>query len=286
MAKVLAAPAQGTQAYTRPVLWARRTHLQSRTAAGTPRLQEPRLTTPAGGPAPRDLCPHLASQTPAFRPRGEQTLPGWAARGRGTGQVAAGRVGRPEPPPLTDGGDVRGMELVVGEAAQQAGLAHPGVPDQQQPEQHIVLLRHGGGEEPGLRRAAGSAPLGRCHRGARLPGTPRARRKAGRPRASPARRVPGSAARRERGGRREPRPPPAPAPAPPRGEGAGSARRARGERRPRGGGEAGARSPPAGCAAREGPNSPHPLPPPPTPFLPGTRLPGKHFCFSADILHR
>lgn len=52
-------------------------------------------------------------------------------------------MGRPWPPPLTDGGDVRGVELVVGEAAQQAGLAHPGIPNQQQPEQHIVLLRHG-----------------------------------------------------------------------------------------------------------------------------------------------
>ena len=60
------------------------------------------------------------------------------------GQVeAAGRVGRPGPSPLTNGGDVRGVELIVGEAAQQAGLAHPRVPDQEQPEQHIVLFRHG-----------------------------------------------------------------------------------------------------------------------------------------------
>lgn len=83
-------------------------------------------------------------------------------------------MGRPGPPPLTDGGDVRGVELVVGEAAKQAGLAHPGVPDQQQPEQHIVLLRHGwAGGGRGLRgcgsaggQAAGSAPLRRGHRGA------------------------------------------------------------------------------------------------------------------------
>ena len=80
-----------------------------------------------------------------------------------------GRPGRPRPPPLTDGGDVRGVELVVGEAAQQAGLAYPGVPDQQQPEQHIVLLRHGWAGGPAGGRAAGSAPLGPGHRGARPP---------------------------------------------------------------------------------------------------------------------
>lgn len=63
---------------------------------------------------------------------------------------------------------MRGVELVVGEAAQQAGLAHPRVPNQQQPEQHIVLLRHGRdsrGPAGGGRAAAGSAPLSLCHRG-------------------------------------------------------------------------------------------------------------------------
>ncbi|KAJ1103601.1 hypothetical protein NDU88_001022 [Pleurodeles waltl] len=43
---------------------------------------------------------------------------------------------------LTDGGDVRRVELVVGESAQQTGLAHAGVPDEEQPEQDVVLLGH------------------------------------------------------------------------------------------------------------------------------------------------
>lgn len=90
-----------------------------------------------------------------------------------------GGWGAPRPSPLTDGGDVRGVELVVGEAAQQAGLAHPRVPDQEQPEQHIVLFRHGwAGEGRGL-RAAGSALLRRGHRGARSPGRERRRRREG-----------------------------------------------------------------------------------------------------------
>lgn len=61
----------------------------------------------------------------------------------------------PPPSPSTDGRDVRRVELVVSEAAQQAGLAHAGVPDEQQAKEHVVLLGHGGGRSgfsPALRR--------------------------------------------------------------------------------------------------------------------------------------
>lgn len=180
---------------------------------------------------------------------------------------------------------MRGVELVVGEAAQQAGLAHPGVPDQQQPEQHIVLLRHGWGRSGrGLRAGSGLSPApplpsrpaparGRCgRRGGRRARPPRRPH----PPACPlARWVPGSAAAAgARRGARSTRlgwraavggesgggpcpplplraPSPAPPPPPPRREGAGSARRRAGPHRA---GDAGAglqpRPPTPSCPGR------------------------------------
>lgn len=124
------------------------------------RFWRPQLGVPWSTPPPRSLGPDRRQErarppAPPPRPPGHSGRRGPARRGGTAGT---------RPPPLTDGGDVRGVELVVGEAAQQAGLAHPGVPDQQQPEQHVVLLRHGWarGRAAG---GAGSAPLGRGHRG-------------------------------------------------------------------------------------------------------------------------
>ena len=53
---------------------------------------------------------------------------------------------------LTDGGDECGVECVLGEPEEDAGLAHARVADQQQLEQVVVRLGHpelslnGGGE--------------------------------------------------------------------------------------------------------------------------------------------
>ena len=43
---------------------------------------------------------------------------------------------------LTDGGDEGGVECVLGEPEEDAGLAHARVADQQQLEQVVVRLRH------------------------------------------------------------------------------------------------------------------------------------------------
>lgn len=42
----------------------------------------------------------------------------------------------------TDGGNVRGVEVILGKADDQARFAHSAVPDQQQLEEEIVLFRH------------------------------------------------------------------------------------------------------------------------------------------------
>lgn len=264
VAMILAAPARGTQAYTHPGCPGSNGQAPQCEAGepipnhgqqqGRPHRPDPRLQSPGGGRSPGFLP---WSWPPASTPPAGQA-DGSPGLGQGQGWEAArasrggGEGGAPlRPPPLTDGGDVRGVELVVGEAAQQAGLAHAGVPDQQQPEQHIVLLRHGWGRRgpEGCGRAAGSAPLGRCHRGARPPGDAAGCEEEAGPAtapASPARSGPGSAARRERGweerARAAPaRPFPCAAAAGVPGEGAGSARRsAATPRRGPGGGEAGA----------------------------------------------
>lgn len=49
---------------------------------------------------------------------------------------------------LTDGGDEGGVEGVLREAEQGAGLAHARVADQQQLEQVVVGLRHVCGQRP------------------------------------------------------------------------------------------------------------------------------------------
>lgn len=44
---------------------------------------------------------------------------------------------------LTDGGDVRRVELVVRESAQQACFPDPRIPEEQESEEDIVLFSHG-----------------------------------------------------------------------------------------------------------------------------------------------
>lgn len=44
---------------------------------------------------------------------------------------------------LTDGGDVRRVKFVVRESAQQTCFPNPRVSEEQESEEHIVLLRHG-----------------------------------------------------------------------------------------------------------------------------------------------
>lgn len=44
---------------------------------------------------------------------------------------------------LTDGGDVRWIELMFREPVQHASLPNPRVPEHEQPEQHVVLFSHG-----------------------------------------------------------------------------------------------------------------------------------------------
>lgn len=248
-----------------------------RPSSGHPGLHPPGSRGPQtpslGTDSSRDPSPPGAEAHDARRwPRTPGLCPPLASRIPSRAGLEAQGHRAPGPPPLTDGGDVRGVELVVGEAAQQAGLAHPGVPDQQQPEQHVVLLRHGGGEAPGpgARRAqprsaaaiAARACRGRRGRGGRRP-APRQRRSW----------VPGSAARRERGGRRA-RPPPAPA-LRRRGEGGGE-RAERGDPAP---GARPVRAPSGGCAAREEPTPSAPS----HPLLPGTGPPGGTCLFSADV---
>ena len=71
----------------------------------------------------------------------------------------------------TDGGDVRRVELAVGEAAQQARLAHARVAEQQQAEQHVVLLGHGGlAPPPGRGRGSCGMAPGRGAGMRRVPG--------------------------------------------------------------------------------------------------------------------
>lgn len=43
---------------------------------------------------------------------------------------------------LTDGGDMRGIKLTLGEPAQHTRLPDPRVPEHEQPEQHVVLFGH------------------------------------------------------------------------------------------------------------------------------------------------
>lgn len=52
------------------------------------------------------------------------------------------RAGRVQATPPTDGGDVRGVELTLGEPPQHARLPDARVAQQEQPEQHIVLFGH------------------------------------------------------------------------------------------------------------------------------------------------
>lgn len=51
---------------------------------------------------------------------------------------------------LTDGGDVRGIKFTFREPAQHAGLPDAGVPEHEQPGQHVVLFGH----DPELRHGA------------------------------------------------------------------------------------------------------------------------------------
>lgn len=57
---------------------------------------------------------------------------------------------------LTDGGDVRVVEVVLCKANDQTSLAHPRVPDQQQLEEVVVGFGHGG--HWGSRGRGGEAP--------------------------------------------------------------------------------------------------------------------------------
>lgn len=75
------------------------------------------------------------------RPRGESPGGRWGCpggvRGLGVAGVPRGCHSR------TDGGDVGAGEVVLGEADDEAGLAHAAVPDQQQFEEVVVGLGHG-----------------------------------------------------------------------------------------------------------------------------------------------
>lgn len=63
---------------------------------------------------------------------------------------------------LTDGGDVRRVEFVVRESAQQACFPNPRISEKQESEEHIVLLGHGVGRGVELKkkhRAANSSAM-------------------------------------------------------------------------------------------------------------------------------
>lgn len=102
-------------------------------------------------------------------PWGSDTITGlgehWESPGGDTGTelggTAVGTGGSAAPlggKALTNGGDEGGVEGIVGEAEEDAGLADPRVPDEQQLEEQVVgFLRHGGGRG-GSRRPSSPPP--------------------------------------------------------------------------------------------------------------------------------
>lgn len=63
---------------------------------------------------------------------------------------------------LTDGGDEGGVESVLAEPEQQAGLADAAVPDEQQLEQVVVRLRHFPAVRPSVRPCVPVSSRGTC----------------------------------------------------------------------------------------------------------------------------
>lgn len=60
----------------------------------------------------------------------------------GLSDVSASRAGRDGATPPTDSGEVRGVELALGEPPQHARLPDARVAQQEQPEQHVVVFGH------------------------------------------------------------------------------------------------------------------------------------------------
>lgn len=94
--------------------------------------------------------------------------PGQSPGGAGKGTHTHTHIGEA----LTDGGDEGGVEGIVGEAEEHAGLADPRVPDEEQLEEQVVgFLRH---REAGGRRRPLRPPLLASPRRPRSPGAPAA----------------------------------------------------------------------------------------------------------------
>lgn len=71
-----------------------------------------------------------------------EEFPMWGKTSPDFSKGSTSRAGRVQATSPTDGGDVRGVELTLGEPPQHARLPDARVAQQEQPEQHIVLFGH------------------------------------------------------------------------------------------------------------------------------------------------